>query len=109
MPIRPPPTQGVAVALLDPFQSIHDLPWVERVIPLGTYGMGFNLESFEIFTLHLLPSLIDASVQEGFDFQPGGCTRAPNIPQHNFQGLEGLALPIRADVAEQAMLDWVPL
>lgn len=71
--------------------------------------MGLDIESFEVFTFDLLSSLIDASVQEGFDFQSGGRARAPNVPQHDFQGLERLALPIRADVAEQAMLDRVPL
>lgn len=71
--------------------------------------MQFDLESFQIFTLHLLSSLIETSIQEGFDFQPGTRARAPNVPQHDFESLERLALPIRADVAEQAMLDRVPL
>jgi hypothetical protein len=45
-------------------------PRVERVVPFGTYGVRFNLESLEIFTLHLLPSLIEASVQEALTFNP---------------------------------------
>jgi len=71
--------------------------------------MRLDLECFEIFTFHLLSSLIKASVQEGFNFQSGSRARPPNVPQHDFQSLEGLSLPIRADVAEQAMLDRVPL
>ena len=82
---------------------------MERVIPLGTYGVRFDLESFEISTFHLLSSFIKASVQEGLHFQSGRRGRPPNVRQHNFQGLEGLSLPIRADVAEKAMLDRVPL
>jgi hypothetical protein len=61
------------------------------------------------FTFHLLSSLIKASVQEGFYFQSGCRARPPNVLQHNFESLEGLSLPIRADVAEQAMFDRVPL
>ena len=91
------------------FRSLLGSPRVERVVPFGTYGMRFNLESFEIFTFHLLSSLIETSVQEGPNFQSGGRGRPPNVPQHDFQGLERLSLPIHADVAEQAMLDRVPL
>ena len=71
--------------------------------------MRFDLKPFQIFALYLLPSLIEASIQESFDFQPGTRARAANVPQHDFESLERLALPIRADVAEQAMLDRVPL
>ena len=86
-----------------------DFPRTERVIPLGTCGMRLDIESFEVFTFDLLSSLIDASVQEGFDFQAGGRARPSNVTQHDFQRLEGFPLPIRADEAEQAMLDRVPL
>ena len=44
------------------FRLLLDFPRVERVIPLGVYGMGFKLESFKIFTFHLLSSLVEASV-----------------------------------------------
>ena len=71
--------------------------------------MRLDIESFEVFTFDLLSSLIDASVQEGFDFQSGGGARASNVRQHDFQGLQRLALPIHADVAEQSMFDRVPL
>ena len=91
------------------FRLLLDFPRAERVIPLGTYGMRFDLESFELFTFHFLSSLVKSSVQEGFNFQSGGRARPPNVPQHDFQGLEWLPLPIRTDVAEQAMLDRVPL
>ena len=39
-----------------------DFPRVQRVIPLGAHGVRFYLESFKIFTFHLLPSLIKVSV-----------------------------------------------
>jgi hypothetical protein len=71
--------------------------------------MWLDLELFEIFTFHFLASLIEAAVQEGFDFQSGGRARSSNVTQHDFQRLEGFPLPIRADEAEQAMLDRVPL
>ena len=85
------------------------LPGVQSVIPPGAYRMMFSHESFEIFSFHLLSSLIYASVQEGFHFQSCSRARPSNVPQHDFQGLEGLSLPIRADVTEQTMLDRVPL
>jgi hypothetical protein len=85
-----------------------DFPGVQSVIPLGAYRMMFSHE-FEIFTFDLLSSLINTSVQEGFHLQSCSRARPPNVPQHDFQSLEGLSLPIRADVAEQAMLDRVPL
>ena len=77
-----------------------DFPRVQSVIPLGAYRMRFRFESFEIFTLHLLSSLINASVQEGFHFQSCSRARPPNVRQHDFKSLEGLSLPIHTDVAE---------
>ena len=38
-------------------------------------------------TFHFLASLIEATVQGGFDFQSGGRARPSNIPQHDFQRL----------------------
>ena len=82
---------------------------MERVIPLGACGMRLDLEPFEIFAFHFLASPIEAAVQERFDSQSGGRARPSNVTQHDFQRLEGFPLPIHADVAKQAMLDWVPL
>ena len=98
-----------AARFLARFQLLLDSPRVHRVVPFGTFGVRFYLESFKIFTFYLLSSLIKAPVQEGFNFQSRRRARSPNVPQHDFESLQGLSLPIHADVAEQAMLNRVPL
>src|SRR5260370_3220178 len=90
-----------------PSSLLLDFPRVQRVIPLGAHGVRFYLESVEIFTFHLLSSLINTSVQEGLHFQSSRRARPPNLSQHDFHSLEGLSVPIRSDVAEQTTRDRV--
>lgn len=61
-----------------PEPLLLDFPQVQRAVPLGAHGMRFDLELFEIFTFHLLPSLIKASIQECSYFQSGSRARSPN-------------------------------
>jgi hypothetical protein len=71
---------GEGQCFLTRFRLLLNFPRVQRVIPLGAYGVKFYLESFEIFTFHFLSFLINASVQEGLHFQSSSRARAPNVP-----------------------------
>ena len=53
--------------------------------------------------------LVDAVMEGGADGQAGRGRGAPQVAEHGVPGGEGLAGPVRADRAEQAMLDRVPL
>jgi hypothetical protein len=59
------PTEGFASSLRGIVPVAHysrTLSWVKGVIPLGTYGVKFQIEPTDIFTFCLLFSLVNASV-----------------------------------------------
>jgi len=52
---------------------------------------------------------ISPLVELGLDAKAGRCARVPNQFDHGFPGAERLAAPVLRDVAEEAVLDLVPL
>ena len=57
----------------------------------------------------LLASLVDPLEQGGRDLQARGGRRIMQIAEHGLQGPQRLTGPIEANLAEQAMLNRVPL
>lgn len=57
----------------------------------------------------LFAGLVDALDQAGRHPETSGGSRIAQIAQHRLQGAQGLARPVDADLAEQAMLNRIPL
>jgi hypothetical protein len=55
-----------------------------------------------------LAGFIAAASQHGINRQSRTRRRSSNIPDRRLEAVQGLARPIQADVAEQAMLDGIP-
>ena len=82
---------------------------MKGIIPLRAYGMSFQRESLDVLARYFSSLRIKVFIQEGFDTQSGHRARSPDVPEHNFQSPQGLSLPVLADVAEQPVLDRIPL
>src|SRR5262249_44697029 len=71
--------------------------------------MAFEVQLLHFISADLLPLSICVLIEVSGHRQSGGRGRPADIPEHNPQCPERLPLPVPADLAEEAMLNRIPL
>src|SRR5262245_60550554 len=71
--------------------------------------MAFEVQLLHFFSADLLPLSIGVLIEVSGHRQPGGRGRPADTPEHNPQCPKRLPLPVPADLAEEAMLNRIPL
>src|SRR5450755_1476601 len=102
-------TSVCALALVLTKELVALLGWVDRVVPVWMELVAFDVHGGKLLVDDLDPFLVVAGVQARVDLQAGaGRGRADQVDDH-LQALKRPSAPVEADVAEHAMLDFVPL
>jgi hypothetical protein len=72
-------------------------------------GLVDDVETLHLCVVHFESGLVGSRVELGVDEQPVRCTDAANQLNNGFMVDQGTASPVFGDVAEEPMLDLVPL
>lgn len=80
----------------------------DRVVPLATEAVVFDIELLHLSIGNLLPFLVGAIQQSGPHPQTAVSRRATNKVEHGVQTPQWLACPVQTDLAEQPMFDRIP-
>jgi hypothetical protein len=79
------------------------------VVPVTVKFVPDERKLLHLMIGHLDPFLVDAVIEFGSDGQPGSGGGAGDQVHHYLTTLQDAAAPVHGDVAEQAVLDFVPL
>ena len=82
---------------------------MDFIVPFAVKVFGFDLTLRQFLVADFPAFLVSAFIDPGMDFQTRFRRRRPNRFDYDLQGLQRHALPVPRDVAEQAVLDLVPL
>jgi hypothetical protein len=82
--------------------------WADRVIPLGQYFAMHQANRRLLRGADFL-SLVFPEIQTGAAMKPCVRARCPNVFQNRFVTSQRFAGPIRADQAEHAVINRIPL
>jgi hypothetical protein len=80
----------------------------DRIVPLATDAVVFDIELLHLSIRNLLPFLIGAIQQSGSYPQLRLGERATKRGEHGVQTAEWLACPVETDLAEQPVFDRIP-
>ena len=81
---------------------------MDIIVPFAVKRMAYDMTGFQFCVAHFSALLIRAFVEPRMDFQAGFRRRRADRLDHDLQRLQGNALPVPGDVAEQPMLNLVP-
>src|SRR5438876_7458005 len=108
-------TQAAAAAASD--MSLRTLieiesstwPWSQFIVPVPMKRMRVQREVAHFRAGDHTARRVATRVQLRLHSQAGHCARVADEIDHGLKGAEGTASPVLRDVAEEAMLDLVPL
>src|SRR4051812_45247963 len=83
--------------------------WPQRVIPLGTDLVPLETKTAPLVSADALAGLIAAALEHSLDLQVGRGGGTGDIADDGFERAQRYTRPVHADVAEQPMLDRIPL
>ena len=81
----------------------------ERVVPLWAGRVVLQAEALHRLIGDPLAGLVAAAPQPGADLQAGVGGRPADVADQGLEAAQGFARPVEADVAEEPVLDGVPL
>ena len=81
----------------------------QRVVPLRADGIGFKIQSTHLGIGNALADFVAAPFEQSTHLQSCLCHRASDVIEHRFKRAQWHACPVNADVAEQPVLDRIPL
>src|SRR5262249_48540188 len=80
----------------------------DRVVPLAVEVRSLQPNGLHLARTHLDANRILPSIESRLDTQPRGRAGTANEADDHLAGQQGLATPVRGDVAKHAVLDLVP-
>ena len=90
-----------------PERAIH--PWATGIVPMRTDRVWLHIQCLHHGVGDLLAGLIEAIEPLCSDLQARRGGRVTQIAEHGVEGAQGLAGPVETNLAEQAMLNRMPL
>src|ERR1700746_3710781 len=83
--------------------------WGDGIIPVAVEGGRFELDGGQLSVCDLDSGRVGGGIESSLDFQSGTCGGVANEVDDHLQADQWSATPVLGNVAEQAVLDRIPL